>query len=140
MNNDNTNLLSIINKSLYKKSEFQTRLIKYNCVEVTTNYLDCHNDYIQLYIVVNKDNFFITDGGYICSDAGEFRFINRYIIDGISRRLRKYFRVCFKNDKNDDYINENAELTLEANTDDLEYRIYDFIGAFIFAHYTIMME
>ncbi len=37
-------------------------------VEVTTPYLDRHNDYLQFYIKRNKNVFVLTDDGYIISD------------------------------------------------------------------------
>lgn len=37
-------------------------------VEVTTPYLDRHNDYLQFYIKRNKNGFVLTDDGYIISD------------------------------------------------------------------------
>jgi len=37
-------------------------------VEITTPYLDRHNDCLQFYVKKEKDEYFITDGGYVITD------------------------------------------------------------------------
>src|SRR5712691_8844879 len=37
-------------------------------VEVTTPYLDRHNDYLQFYVRRNKGGFVLTDDGYVIED------------------------------------------------------------------------
>ena len=37
-------------------------------VEITTPYLDRHNDYLQIYVKRRDNGFVITDGGYILDD------------------------------------------------------------------------
>ena len=37
-------------------------------VEITTPYLDRHNDYLQIYVKRDNDGFVLTDDGYIISD------------------------------------------------------------------------
>ncbi|MCK5877813.1 MAG: DUF1828 domain-containing protein [Candidatus Marithrix sp.] len=37
-------------------------------VEITTPYLDRHNDYIQIYVKKENSKFVLTDDGYIISD------------------------------------------------------------------------
>ena len=37
-------------------------------VEITTPYLDRHNDYMQIYLKGNNDGFTLTDGGYTLDD------------------------------------------------------------------------
>lgn len=39
-----------------------------NHVEITTPFIDRHNDCIQLYVRKDKDNYILTDDGYILSD------------------------------------------------------------------------
>lgn len=39
-----------------------------NWVEITTPYLDRHNDYIQIYVRRENDSFILTDDGYIITD------------------------------------------------------------------------
>lgn len=39
-----------------------------DCVEITTPYLDRHNDYLQIYAKREGDNFLLTDGGYVIRD------------------------------------------------------------------------
>lgn len=36
--------------------------------EVTTPYLDRHNDYLQIYIKQENDSFLLTDDGYVLND------------------------------------------------------------------------
>lgn len=36
--------------------------------EITTPYLDIHNDYLQIYAKLEKDGIILSDGGYILSD------------------------------------------------------------------------
>lgn len=36
--------------------------------EITTPYLDIHNDYLQIYAKLEKDRIILSDGGYILSD------------------------------------------------------------------------
>ena len=45
----------------------------YNCessswVEITTPYLDRHNDYLQIYVKKTNGGFLLTDDGYIIDD------------------------------------------------------------------------
>jgi hypothetical protein len=47
---------------------------KNQCVQVTTPFLDRHNDYLQIYIREEKDGFFLTDGGYMLNDLATFDF------------------------------------------------------------------
>lgn len=37
-------------------------------IEITTPYLDRHNDYLQIYIRRQNDNYTLTDDGYILAD------------------------------------------------------------------------
>lgn len=39
-----------------------------NCVEITTPFLDRHNDWIQIYIEEKNDNIYLTDDGYTIED------------------------------------------------------------------------
>jgi len=39
-----------------------------DCVEVTTPYLDRHNDYMQFYVKRNKGGYVLTDDGYVIGD------------------------------------------------------------------------
>ena len=39
-----------------------------DCVEVTTPYLDRHNDYLQIYVKRLDDGYLLTDDGYILDD------------------------------------------------------------------------
>jgi hypothetical protein len=38
------------------------------CVEITTPYLDRHNDYLQIYVKRDNSEFILTDDGYIIQD------------------------------------------------------------------------
>ena len=40
-------------------------------VEITTPFLDRHNDYIQLYVKKENNRFVLTDGGYIINDLAD---------------------------------------------------------------------
>ncbi|MCL2141896.1 MAG: DUF1828 domain-containing protein [Methanimicrococcus sp.] len=42
--------------------------IENDYVEITTPYLDRHNDWLQYYIKKEKDDYFLTDGGHIITD------------------------------------------------------------------------
>ena len=47
----------------------KTRLREINdCIEITTPYLDRHNDYLQIYAKRENDSFVLTDDGYILND------------------------------------------------------------------------
>ena len=39
-----------------------------DCIEITTPYLDRHNDYLQIYAKRAKDGFILTDDGYVLND------------------------------------------------------------------------
>lgn len=39
-----------------------------DCLEITTPFLDRHNDWLQIYVEENEDNIRITDDGYIIED------------------------------------------------------------------------
>jgi len=39
-----------------------------NCVEITTPYLDRHNDYLQIYVKRTQGGFVLTDDGYVLDD------------------------------------------------------------------------
>jgi hypothetical protein len=39
-----------------------------DCVEITTPYIDRHNDYIQIYLKKDGSNFILTDDGYTIDD------------------------------------------------------------------------
>ena len=39
-----------------------------NCIEITTPFLDRHNDWIQIYIEEKNDNIYLTDDGYTIED------------------------------------------------------------------------
>ena len=44
------------------------REINDHWVEITTPYLDRHNDYVQIYVKQNEDGFILTDDGYTIDD------------------------------------------------------------------------
>ncbi|WP_341792616.1 MULTISPECIES: DUF1828 domain-containing protein [unclassified Rickettsia] len=39
-----------------------------NCIEITTPYLDRHNDYIQIYLKQEKNYYILTDDSYTLED------------------------------------------------------------------------
>lgn len=39
-----------------------------NCIEITTPFLDRHNDWLQIYVEEKDDNIYLTDDGYIIED------------------------------------------------------------------------
>ncbi len=39
-----------------------------DCIEITTPYLDRHNDYLQIYAKVAEDGMLLTDDGYVLED------------------------------------------------------------------------
>ncbi len=51
-------------------------------IEITTPYLDRHNDYIQIYIEFSEDEILLTDGGYVLEDLE----MSGYKIDGPKRQ------------------------------------------------------
>lgn len=50
------------------RSKTNLREIDKGIVEITTPYLDRHNDFVQLYVKKTATGFCITDGGYIIDD------------------------------------------------------------------------
>ncbi|BFD46064.1 MAG: hypothetical protein DMENIID0002_07100 [Rickettsia endosymbiont of Sergentomyia squamirostris] len=41
-------------------------------VEITTPYLDCHNDYIQIYLKQQGDSYILTDDSWTIDDLSQF--------------------------------------------------------------------
>lgn len=41
-------------------------------VEITTPYLDCHNDYIQIYLKQEGNSYILTDDGWTIEDLSQF--------------------------------------------------------------------
>lgn len=50
------------------KDKTKLRQVNEKWIEITTPYLDRHNDYLQLYAKREQDKFFLTDDGYIIQD------------------------------------------------------------------------
>lgn len=55
------------NYILWLKDKTTLRQVN-DCVEITTPYLDRHNDFLQIYAKRNGSNFTLTDDGYIIED------------------------------------------------------------------------
>lgn len=57
-------------KNYYRWLEEKTHIqeLEGEWVEITTPYLDRHNDYLQLYVKKENDNYLITDDSYIIED------------------------------------------------------------------------
>lgn len=54
--------------STWIKDKTALREIHENCIEITTPYLDRHNDYLQIYAKRANGDFVLTDDGYILDD------------------------------------------------------------------------
>ncbi|OEG71791.1 hypothetical protein ATZ36_12720 [Candidatus Endomicrobiellum trichonymphae] len=54
-------------------------------VEITTPYIDRHNDYIQIYIKKSKGSFILTDYGYTVDDL---------LLPGVRVRFTKEKKVA----------------------------------------------
>jgi len=54
--------------STWLQDKTALREIHDNCVEITTPYLDRHNDYLQIYAKRTNGDFVLTDDGYIFDD------------------------------------------------------------------------
>lgn len=52
---------------LWLKDKTVLRQVK-DCIEITTPYLDRHNDYIQIYVKRDNSGFTLTDDGYTIGD------------------------------------------------------------------------
>lgn len=52
---------------LWLKDKTVLRQVK-NWIEITTPYLDRHNDYLQIYVKRDNNGFFLTDDGYTIGD------------------------------------------------------------------------
>jgi hypothetical protein len=50
------------------KDKTTLRQVSDNWVEITTPYLDCHNDYLQIYVRKNNGGFLLSDDGYVVED------------------------------------------------------------------------
>ncbi|WPX08071.1 DUF1829 domain-containing protein [Anaerocellum danielii] len=50
------------------KENTEVKNLKDNVIELTTPFLDRHNDYIQIYVIKDGDNLILTDDGYTLSD------------------------------------------------------------------------
>ena len=51
----------------WRKDKTSLRQVK-DCVEITTPYLDRHNDYLQIYAKRQDGEFLLTDDGYVVED------------------------------------------------------------------------
>jgi len=52
---------------LWLKDKTVLRQVK-DCIEITTPYLDRHNDYLQIYVKRDNNGFILTDDGYTIGD------------------------------------------------------------------------
>ncbi len=60
---------SLVNAYIsWLRDKTQTKQINDRWVEITTPYLDRHNDYLQIYAKKDGDSFQLTDDGYILND------------------------------------------------------------------------
>ena len=50
------------------KDNTQTKEVGSQWVEITTPYLDRHNDFLQIYVKKDANNYLLTDDGYIIND------------------------------------------------------------------------
>ena len=69
-------------------------------VKLTTAFLDRHNDYIDLYLIKNGDNFFLTDGGFLLRDLAISGYEDRIKDSGkFNILLRKRHNAYIKADQ-----------------------------------------
>jgi len=54
--------------SVWLQDKTALREIHDNCIEITTPYLDRHNDCLQIYVRRTNGHFVLTDDGYILDD------------------------------------------------------------------------
>ncbi len=107
----------MINKTMnlidnyYKWLKEKTTLTKIkDWIEITTPYIDRHNDYIQIYIKKSKDSFILTDDGYIINDL----LLSGIKLDSPKRKeLLKItlngFGVMSNEKSNELYVNANMD-------------------------------
>jgi len=90
--------------------------------EITTPYLDRHNDYIQIYLKQRNDGFILTDDGYTivdlihsgCSiDSPKRKKILQVTLNGFGVQL------------------EGEELTVKANTDNFAFKKHSLLQAIL---------
>ncbi|WP_253701391.1 DUF1828 domain-containing protein [Bacillus sp. FJAT-29814] len=75
-------------------------------IEITTPFLDRHNDRLQIYAIPNNGEIKLTDDGYILSDlqASGFEFSNSKRRKQIFNTIVKGYGVSFNSDYNELYI------------------------------------
>ena len=90
--------------------------------EITTPFLDRHNDFLQIYLVENKNTLLLSDGGYILSDLkfSGFELNTEKRIDALETILRGF-----------GIKRKNNELFVEAARKDLAQKKHLLIQAML---------
>ena len=91
-------------------------------IEITTPYLDRHNDYLQIYVRKENSSFLITDGGYIIQDLLNCGFN----FEGSRRQeLLKLTLAGFGVNLDKD------QLTVKASSDDFPFKKHSLVQAML---------
>ncbi len=96
------------NSSIHKFPE------KKEVLELTTPFLDRHNDYIQLYIISKNNNLIITDDGFTYADLVMSGIaVNNIKTKQILEKISQNYNVVIGQDK-ELYINTTSNTLIES--------------------------
>ena len=92
-----------------------------NWVGITVPFLDKHNDYIQIYVKEENNDFMLTDGGYIladsCQTGGDLEKRINSLISGFGVHI--------------EYASLSAFLTINAGADNFAMQLNNLIQAML---------
>ncbi|GAA1980816.1 DUF1828 domain-containing protein [Amycolatopsis minnesotensis] len=105
------------------KNEVSEEVIDSKVSELTTPFLDRHNDYIQVYAEQQENNsYLLTDDGYITSE------LRSSGVDGKGSRREELFSEILSGHG---VVLEGSELQTKATSDDLGQRLHSLIQAML---------
>ncbi len=93
-------------------------------IEITTPYLDRHNDYLQIYLKMDGANFLLTDDGYILNDLASSG------CDFTNRRRKELLRTIL-NSFGVHLDESNDQLTIHSSAQDFPFKKHKLIQAML---------
>jgi len=122
MINEAESLVDSYYKWLQKKTLFEKMD---DCIEITTPYIDRHNDYIQIYVKKSGNSFVLTDNGYTMGDLS----MSGLKLD--SPKRKELIRITLNGFGIDvrDMKNGSRELYIESSIDDFPLKKHNLIQA-----------
>jgi len=91
-------------------------------VEITTPFLDRHNDYIQIYITKKQDQFVLTDDGYTIADLEQ---------SGCSLESEKRKQILQMTLNGFGVLQKEGELMVYANQENFSLKKHNLIQAIL---------